>query len=350
VDPSLFILEKDGKILFLLDWVDDMLVASAHDDLIDYVSQSLCTEYKITDMGPAQKYVGLSILRDESKGEMWVHQSGYIKEMAEKYQVTGTAYPDTPLPYNFLLQHPGEGSEDEDSSETGPGLSKDQHKRYQKIVGALNYCAHTTRIDIAFAVNQLSRAMHYAKARHLAAAEHCVKYLLGTHNYALHYARSAGSVLECFVDASHGMDASKKSVTGFLLKFAGGPIRWASRKQDRITSSTCDSESQAVMTAVQYVEHARDLLEDLYRMQCHPTPVFNDNTATIGLCIDNKAHKKSVQLTKPMALVRQRTKYGVIAPIYVRTTDQAADFLTKRLDFKLFSKCRDLCGLVPLPS
>ena len=122
---------------------------------------------------------------------------------------------------------------------------------------------------------------------------------------------------------------------------------WTARKQDRITSSTCDSESYALMTDVQYVEHVRDLLEELGQTQFTPTPLYCDNTATVKLCIDPHAHRKSVQLTRHMAYVRERTKYGVLAPLHVSSRDQPADFLTKRLDASAHSRCRELSGLHP---
>ena len=50
-------------------------------------------------------------------------------------------------------------------SDANEPLTLEQSHRYQQIVGALNYIAHATRIDIAFAVNQLSRATHFAKMR-----------------------------------------------------------------------------------------------------------------------------------------------------------------------------------------
>jgi len=52
-----------------------------------------------------------------------------------------------------------------------------------------------------------------------------------------------------------------------------------------------------------YVEHARDLLDELGHTQFTPTPVYNDNTAAVALCIDPLSHKKSVQLTRQMAYV-----------------------------------------------
>jgi len=59
-------------------------------------------------------------------------------------------------------------------------LGLDGQKRYEQLVGSLNYAAHTTRIDIAHAVNQLSRASRSPRARHLAAAERVLRYLVGT--------------------------------------------------------------------------------------------------------------------------------------------------------------------------
>ena len=98
-----------------------------------------------------------------------------------------------------------------------------------------------------------------------------------------------------------------------------------------------------------HVENLRDLLEDFDSMQKWPTPVFNDNSATVALSVDPHAHKKSVQLTRAMAYVRQRTAHGVIAPIFVRTTFQPADFLTKKLSEDAFARCRLQSGMLPLP-
>jgi hypothetical protein len=308
----------------------------------------------MTDMGEAQKYIGLHILHDREKGEMWVHQAPYVVSMAERFGIQGSSYPDTPLPSDFVLDHPWElTGEDPPLSFQGkpdPLLTLEGVKRYQQIVGSLNYAAHSTRIDVAHAVNQLSRATHAARARHMAAAERCVMYLLGTAGMGLHFTKSSGMFLECFVDANYSSSGSKKAITGFLLKVGGAPVFWTARKQDRITTSTCDAESYAVMTAVQYVEFVRDLLDELGCTQVTPTPVFNDNTAAVSLCIDPVSHKKSVQLTRQMAYVRERTQWGIIAPLHVRTTEQPADFLTKRLDAASFDRCSALSGLHPIPT
>jgi hypothetical protein len=43
------------------------------------------------------------------------------------------------------------------------------------------------------------------------------------------------------------------------------------------------------------------------------------------------------------------THDGVIAPTWVRTTEMPADFLTKRLPREAFERCREQCGMTPLP-
>ena len=330
-----------------------MLLASHSQALIDWVAGELCKQYAMTDMGEVRKYVGLYISHDREAGEMWVHQGPYITAMAEKYGVSGDSFPDTPLPYDFVLEHPWELAEEEPppnfQGKPDPLLSHEGVKRYQQIVGALNYVAHSVWLDVAYAVNQLSRATRAPRGRHMAAAERCVLYLLGTANYGLHFTKRQGMNLECFVDANYSGTGSKKSMTGYLLCVGGAPVHWTSRKQDRVTTSTCDAESYATMAAVQYVEYLRDLLAELGCMQMSPTPVFNDNTATVRLCIDPVAHKKSVQLTRPMAYVRERTQFGLVAPLYINTKDQPADFLPKRLDGPAFTRCRELCALHDIP-
>jgi hypothetical protein len=317
-----------------------MCLASDDASLLDTITRHLSAEFKIRDLGPVEKYVGLYIVRDLEQDEMWVHQAPYVSKIVEKYNISTDTCPETPLPYTFILETPQEyaarllaettrkaekarfrlsgrcvdhsqlaasscevgsvpmvkriklkksvswrdplcdvreftphsesppsqpvglvkGTTLSARSEANLPLSSDEFTRYQQIVGALNYIAHATRVDIAFAVNQLSRATHYACKRHLAAAEHCVRYLAGTATLALHYSRKVGMSLECFVDASYSQDVSKRGTTGLVLLVAGGPVYWTARKQDKIMSSTCDSESHAVQTAVQYVEFTRDLL------------------------------------------------------------------------------------------
>jgi hypothetical protein len=308
--------------------------------------------FKMTDLGEAEKYVGINIFRDRSQKKMWLHQASYCVDMAVKYNCLSEKPPPTPLPSVFKILHPWEAdpslSLPPDTKEE-PRLSHDETTVYQQMIGSLHYAAATTRPDVAYAAAMLARVMSFPRERHLSYAKRAVAYLANTPDLCLTFSASAGTILECFCDASFGGDPSHKSTTGFLLTLAGSPIYWASRKQDRITTSTCDAESQAVMTSVQYVESIRDQLHELGCTQTWPTPLYNDNSATVNLSIHAKAHKRSVQLTRPMAYVRERTSLGIIAPCHVPTTSMPADFLTKNLPPEGFIRCRNQLGMELLP-
>jgi hypothetical protein len=353
LDPSLYLLERNGESTLLLDFVDDILIASSNLELIAEIKAGLCQEYTMKDLGEATRYIGIHIVR--RPGQIWLHQATYCLQMAERFGVTSGPYPSTPLSSDFELFRPWEDLRTDDEppahrvDEYEPPLSPEQQNLYQQIVGSLHFAAHTTRIDIAHAVGQLAKVTSRPRQRHLVAARRCVAYLVGTAEHGLHYSTNDGKRLEVYVDANYAQDAGRKSTTGLVLTIGGGAVYWTSRKQDRQTTSTCDAESQAVMTAVQYVEHMRDLLAELGCVQYGATPLYNDNSATIKLCIDPRAHKRSVQLTRAMSYVREHTRRGRITPQHIPTADMPADFLTKRLPPDDFIRCRVRSGLQPLP-
>lgn len=60
--------ERDEVVLYLLLYVDDMLVASKSMKLITEVKQLLKSEFEMKDLGPAKSILGMDILRDRAKG------------------------------------------------------------------------------------------------------------------------------------------------------------------------------------------------------------------------------------------------------------------------------------------
>ena len=351
MDPNLYVLVWNSHVLLLLDYVDDILLASRNQEVITWVKQQLMSQFKMTDLGDVNKYVGFEVIRDKEQGFMWLHQATYIKEMAEKYGLTGGKMPSSPLPSKFALEEKWEMEDEEPRAGTprDPPLTAEQFKRFRKLVGSLNYAAQTTRLDVAFALNQLARAQHKPRLRHLEAAERTVRYLLGTQEWGIRFSVKEGTTLQCYVDASYTHGADKKSMTGFILMLGGGAVHWSAKKQDKVTTSTCDAESNAIQTAVQYVEAARDLLEELGAIQMEPTLLLNDNSAAVKLCVDAMSHKRSVQMTKAMAYVREKHTLGVINPRHVRTTEMAADFLTKNMAANQYEDLKTLAGMAQLP-
>ena len=111
-------------------------------------------------------------------------------------------------------------------------------KRYQSIVGAINYTATHTRCDVALAVGLLSRAMHCPTPPLLLAAERVLGYLHRTRHLGLFYEAE-----QCPMSGMSDSDwAVKHSTSGFVFTFCKAAINWGSRRQQSVALSSCEAE------------------------------------------------------------------------------------------------------------
>ena len=55
---------EDGSRVFLLLYVDDMLIACKSRKVVQELKATLSREFEMKDLGPARKILGMEILRD----------------------------------------------------------------------------------------------------------------------------------------------------------------------------------------------------------------------------------------------------------------------------------------------
>ena len=94
-----------------------------------------------------------------------------------------------------------------------------------------------TRPDLAFAYSELSKYVQFPGKLHMAAADHVLRYLRDTYEKGILFSRGAKHVnlLWGWVDADWAGDTdTRRSHTGFVFMFNGGPISWKSRRQDSV--------------------------------------------------------------------------------------------------------------------
>ena len=58
---------RDGSKIYLLLYVDDMLIACKHMDQIDELKKQLKNAFEMKDLGAAKKILGVELLRDSKK-------------------------------------------------------------------------------------------------------------------------------------------------------------------------------------------------------------------------------------------------------------------------------------------
>ena len=89
----------------------------------------------------------------------------------------------------------------------------------------------------------------------------------------------------------------------------------------------------------------RRLLEEIGQEQTVPTPVFCDNKGAIAMAKNAVLHGLNKHMRIKWHWVRKEVKRGTVQPIYIKTTQQPADFLTKRLAEEPHWRCVRMSGM-----
>jgi hypothetical protein len=122
---------------------------------------------------------------------------------------------------------------------------------------------HCTRLDIAFAVNKLSRYTSNPSAEHWKAIARVLGYLKKTKDLGLYYS-GYPAVLEGYSNANWVTSVGdNKSISGWIFTLGGGAISWASKKQSCISHSTMESEFIALVSAGKEAEWLKNMLYDI---------------------------------------------------------------------------------------
>ena len=117
---------------------------------------------------------------------------------------------------------------------------------YRECIGSLMYLMAMTRPDIAFSVNQVAAYVSDPGEEHWSAVNDILAYLRRTIHHGIYYGDCHNSTLLGYTDADWAGELEKrKSTTGVLFLFNGGPVSYGSRRQRATALSTRDAEFYA---------------------------------------------------------------------------------------------------------
>ena len=90
------------------------------------------------------------------------------------------------------------------------------------------------------------------------------RYLTNTHDFGILFDQRASIEAVGYVDFDYAGDHdSRKSMTGYVFRFIGGPICWKSTLQDVVTLSTTKAEYMLMTEAGKEAVWLSELLNDL---------------------------------------------------------------------------------------
>ncbi|KAD6795292.1 hypothetical protein E3N88_06188 [Mikania micrantha] len=215
---------NSGEFLYLLLYVDDILVACKDKLQITAVKQLLMREFDMKELGDAKKILGMEIYRDRSLGKLVVTHIGN----------------------QFKLSKLDSPTADEE-------IEKMQNVPYSSAVESLMYLMVCTRPDLGYAVGLVSRYLCNPGKNHWEAVKWIFRYLNGTKDVGLIFGQEsdADSNVYGYVDADFAKDLDRgRSNTGYIFKVFSGVVSWKSTLQHIVALTTTESEYIALTEAV----------------------------------------------------------------------------------------------------
>jgi hypothetical protein len=167
---------------------------------------------------------------------------------------------------------------------------------------------------------------------HLAAVKRIIRYVNGSLQRGLCYPADTSPILHAYSDADYaGCLDTRRSTTGWCMFLGPALISWKSKKQDRVSKSSTESEYRAMSQACSEIFWLQGLLAELGFRQDTPTPLHGDNTSAIHLSANPIFHERTKHIEVDCHFIRAAFEDKVISLPHVPSTLQVADIFTKTL-------------------
>lgn len=324
----------DGVIVFVVIYVDDILIVSNSEKAIVGIKKRFSTEFEMTDLQDVKSFLGLNIQRDRQAGTMTIDQKAYIQSVLERFGMDCCKPSPIPMEPHLKLM---KGNKEQTTD-----------KPYRELIGCLMYLMVTSRPDICAAVSYFAGFQCGATEEHWVHLKRILRYLKGTMNYKLLYRRDeSAEMLEAYADADWGNDPNdRRSVSGYVVKLFGSTVTWATKKQSSVALSTTEAELMALCQASCEVVWIVNVLNSVGVKVVEPITVYEDNQPCIAVTVEPRKHKRMKHVEIQNFFVRELVQKGTVELKYLATEDQVADVMTKGLASPRFHKLRDVLGVI----
>ena len=314
-DASLFILRRSSVTIYLLLYVDDIIITGNDSSIITTIISQLSTTFELKDLGPLRYFLGLQI--DYTQSGLFVHQRKYLTDLLTKFHMLDSKAAPTPIVLVPALTL----SDDGILSDPTP---------YRSLVGALQY-ATFTRLDITFAVNRVCQFMHQPTSTHFMAAKRILRFLKGTLDKGILF-QPGPLTLTAFTDADWAGDPSDRRSTSGITVFLGhNPITWVSKKQHTVSRSSTETKYRSLAAGATELAWLRQVLCDLGLFLASAPIIWCDNTSALALASNPVFHGRTKHIEVDYHFVREKVVRGDISIQFISTDDQIADLFTKAL-------------------
>ena len=183
-NSSLFIYNKRNCTIYLLVYVDDIIITGNTDSATQEFIATLSHRFSIKDLGSLHYFLSVEVLPHQYG--LFLSQCQYIRDLLTKTQMTGANPVATLLATSLTL------------TLNVVSILSDPLE-YHTPVGCLQYL-FLTRLNIAYTVGKLSQFMHQPTTEHWDVVKRLLHYLSGTLDHGIVLYRHSLLMLHAFSD------------------------------------------------------------------------------------------------------------------------------------------------------
>ncbi|XP_042966148.1 uncharacterized mitochondrial protein AtMg00810-like [Carya illinoinensis] len=320
-DPSLFIFHKQSDIIYLLLYVNDIIITGNNSSLLDSFTCKLNSEFATKDLGSLSYFLGLEA--SSTSDGLCISQLKYARDILSRAQLLDSKLVHTPM---VVSQH---------LSVDGPLFS--DLTLYRSLVGALQYLT-ITRPDIAYAVNSVSQYLHAPTEDHFLAVKRVLRYVKGTLHFGLtfHPSSSPGAFV-AYSDADWaGCLDTRRLTSGYSIYLGNNFVSWSAKKQPTVSRSSCEFEYCALASTAAELVWLTHLLRNLQVSIPQQPLLLCDNKSALFLSSNPVSHKRAKHVELDYHFLHELVVAGKLRTQHVPSHLQVADIFTKSIPRPLF--------------
>jgi hypothetical protein len=241
-DSCVYIKHVNGSPIYLLLYVDDMLIAAKSRREITTLKKLLSSEFEMKDLGAAKKILGMEITRDRKAGLLFLSQHAYIEKVLQRFNMHDAQHVRNPIAPHFKLSVEQCASSNEDIEYMSKVL-------YCSAVGSFMYAMVCSHPDLFYAMSIVGRYMSNPSKEHWRVVKWIFRFLRATADHYLQFGRTTKGLIG-YVDSDYAGDLDRhRSRTGYVFTVGSCAVRWKVVLQPIVALSTTEAQYMAIVEA-----------------------------------------------------------------------------------------------------
>ena len=342
-DPNLYVHVQ--KRVYVLAYVDDLMVFGSR-AAIDHFTKELSKDLllKITGQlseGNDVSFLGRNIRRTSDSIQLSM-KSSYVETMIKTLGLETCKPAATP------------GVDALKKVVDSTPLPSEDHRLYRRVVGQLLWLS-SVRMDIMYAVKELSRGLTSPTCDHMSKLKHLVRYLTSTQAFVQELRptlklsdKHKALDINVYVDSDWaGCPDTRRSTSGVSLFVLGANLVSHSRTQQTVALSSGEAELYAIGSGAAEALFARSLVMEARLFEKANITIFTDSTAGKSMAGRFGTSRKTKHVDLRFLYVQELVQTGMVKLRKVLGTLNPADIMTKYVGRDVLQRHLPTFGLLP---